>query len=67
MIGIDIVENIRMSNKDVSFIKRILSEKEYNIYIKFSNEDRKISYLASRFASKEAIFKVYKVDRKSVV
>ncbi|MFI3251592.1 MAG: holo-ACP synthase [bacterium] len=60
MIGIDIVENSRMTNKDEQFIKRILSDKEQEKFNSFNSEDRKIQYLASRFAAKEAIFKVFK-------
>ncbi len=66
MIGIDIVENERMRNKDITFIQRILSKKEYDIYIKFTSEERKIQYLASRFAAKEAIFKVFKEGNKDM-
>lgn len=61
MIGIDIVENQRMKYKDEKFIKRILSSKEYDFFINYNLEQRKIEYLSSRFAAKEAIFKVYKV------
>lgn len=64
MIGIDIVENNRMINKDELFIKRILSDKEFKIYINFSNEQRRIEYLSSRFAAKEAVFKAYKKGEK---
>ncbi len=60
MIGIDIVENNRMINKDEDFIKRILSLKEYSIYISYSNEQRKLEYISSRFAAKEALFKAFK-------
>lgn len=60
MIGIDIVENERMRNKDINFIKRILSNDEYSKYETLTLEQRKIEYLASRFAAKEAIFKVFK-------
>ncbi len=66
MIGIDIVENERMLNKDIEFIKRILSDKEFDIYNKFSIEQRKIEYLASRFAAKEAVFKAFKVGNKDL-
>ncbi len=66
MIGIDIVENARMHGKDIDFIKRILSEKEFVIYSNYSNEQRKIEYLSSRFAAKEALFKAYKKGDKNL-
>lgn len=66
MIGIDIVENERMKDKSIEFIKRILSKKEFEIYSNFSLEDKKIQYLASRFAAKEAIFKTFKKGNKDM-
>lgn len=66
MIGIDIIENQRMINKDDSFIKRILSLKEYEKYVSFNNEQRKLEYLSSRFACKEALFKACKVGNKDL-
>lgn len=61
MIGIDLVEHKDIINKDIRFIKRVLSELEYQIYSNITNEKRQIEYVASRFASKEALFKAYKV------
>ncbi len=60
-IGIDIVEfeEIRERMTD-RFIHRILSEQELIKYHEIKNTDRKISYLAGRFAAKEAYTKVYK-------
>ena len=60
-IGIDIVEfeEIRERLSD-RFINRILSEQELEKYNQIKNEDRKMSYLAGRFAAKEAYTKVYK-------
>jgi holo-[acyl-carrier protein] synthase len=60
-IGIDIVEfeEIRERLSD-RFINRILSEKELEKYHTITNTDRKISYLAGRFAAKEAYTKVYR-------
>lgn len=66
MIGIDIVENNRMIGKEQEFITRILSKKECEIYFKYSNEQRKIEYLASRFAAKEALFKCFKKGNKDI-
>ena len=59
-VGIDLVEFIEVENRDERFIKRILSEKEYLVYQEFKIQKRKTEYLASRFASKEAIFKAFK-------
>ncbi len=66
MIGIDLVENKRMLNKSDSFIKRILSIKELDRYNSITDDNRKVQYLASRFASKEAIFKACKVGNKDL-
>lgn len=66
-IGIDIVEFVeireRLSDK---FIKRILGPNELKRYNKITNPERKISYLAGRFAAKEAYTKVYKQFNKSL-
>lgn len=54
-IGVDIENIDRFSNK---LAHRILSKKEYEIYI---NKNLKANeYLAGRFAAKEAIVKAYK-------
>lgn len=60
MIGIDLVEHKDIADKDDRFIRRILSDKEYQIYSNIKNKKRQIEYAASRFASKEALFKAYK-------
>jgi holo-[acyl-carrier protein] synthase len=62
-IGVDIVDNNRFETQidNESFIKRILSEKEYAIYTTFQLKKRKIEYLAGRFAGKEAIFKAIRI------
>lgn len=59
-IGIDITCNKRYK----VFIKtnkldKILSSKEIVIYNQITNDSRKIEYIASRFASKEALYKAY--------
>ncbi len=64
-IGIDIVEHIKIKNKSQEFINRILSQDELDYYMTITNEKRQIEYIASRFASKEAIFKAYKVGDKT--
>ena len=51
-IGIDIVENKRLNNKNKRFVELILTEKEQIEYKK-----RGQSYLYGRFAAKEAIMK----------
>jgi len=57
-IGIDIVEIKRIEKIYLkfkqSFVKRILTDKEYN---EFENKSCNISYLAGRFAAKEAAAK----------
>ena len=64
-IGIDIVEHSSIINKSDDFIKRVLSDLEYAYFSTISNKKRQIEYVASRFASKEAIFKAYKVGDKT--
>lgn len=60
-IGIDIVEFAEIRDKlSDRFVNRILSEQELEIYNKFKHAKRKMSYLAGRFAAKEAYTKVYK-------
>ena len=55
-IGIDLAKISRFENKDIHFIKRVLTEKELLVYNNLL-EEKKTQYLASRWASKEAIFK----------
>jgi len=52
-IGVDIVENERMDEK---LAERILGEEELGMFRRL-HPGRKIEYLASRFAAKEAFFK----------
>ncbi len=60
-IGIDIVEHDKMKDKITdNFIKRILSKDELEYYNQIKSEKRKLEYISSRFAAKEAIFKAYK-------
>ncbi len=60
-IGIDIVEIDEIKEKiSDKFVQRILSERELEKYKSIKNTDRRIQYLAARFAVKEAYTKVYK-------
>lgn len=60
LIGIDIEELERFKDKlDGKFIERILSEKELKIYQEFTQEHRKLTFIAGRFAAKEAYTKAY--------
>lgn len=60
-VGIDIVEFKRIKEMmNDRFINRILSDDELIIFNKFTSEQRKIEFLAGRFAAKEAYTKVYK-------
>lgn len=56
-IGTDIVENKRLINKDIKFIKKILTDNEYSIYVSKKSKQKKLEYLCGRVAIKEAIFK----------
>ncbi len=55
-IGVDITKISRFANKDEHFIHRILGESELKEYLCLEDE-KKITYLASHFALKEALFK----------
>lgn len=57
-IGIDIEEKARFNNISDKFIRRILTKNEINEFNKIKNINKKISYLSSRWACKEAIFKI---------
>lgn len=58
-LGTDIIEISRIAkvNKENRLARRILSEEELERYFKFNSEKRKITYLAGRFAVKEAYSK----------
>jgi holo-[acyl-carrier protein] synthase len=59
-IGVDLIEIKKI--KDIGLDKianRILSDKEYEFYSKITNKSRKYSFVAGRWAAKEAIFKAY--------
>ena len=60
-LGIDIVELERIKEHlSEKFVKRILSPEELSLYARISDTDRKLSFLAGRFAAKEAYTKAYK-------
>ncbi len=54
-IGIDIVQNKRLSNE--LLIKRFLSKKEYDIYLNLNDNNLKLQYASGRWSAKEAIVK----------
>lgn len=58
-LGTDIIEISRISkaNKEDRLAKRVLTPDELDLYEGISNEERKTSYLAGRFAVKEAYSK----------
>jgi|SRR5690625_2158148 len=59
-IGIDIIELKRIRQalfKNERFIDRILSEREKRQYFHLEKEQRKLEFLAGRFAAKEAFAK----------
>ncbi|KND62683.1 holo-ACP synthase [Candidatus Phytoplasma phoenicium] len=61
-IGIDIIEINRIKKSGIEKIaKHILSHLEYEIYNKITNIKTKYSFLAGRWAVKEAIFKAYQI------
>ena len=60
LIGIDIEELDRFKDKlDGKFAQKILSEEELLVYQGFTQDHRKITFLAGRFAGKEAYTKAY--------
>lgn len=61
-IGIDLVEHKDMENRDERFIGRVLTEPEQTYYQSITNKKRRIEYLSSRFACKEAIFKCFQTN-----
>ncbi len=64
-IGIDLVEHASLLEKDMEKLSlRLLSNRELDVYHKLCSS-RKIEYLASRFACKEAIFKAFKNGDKT--
>ena len=61
-IGIDIVEFKSIKEKITdAFINRVLSQEEQILYDKITHPQRKIEFIAGRFAVKEAYTKCYQV------
>jgi len=57
MIGVDILDLNRIKKTYASLAKKILTEKEYNQYLKKTTLKSQIEFVGSRFAGKEAFFK----------
>lgn len=72
-IGVDVVDMKRMTDivvNNPSFVKRVLTEKEYELFESRGNK-RRVEFLAGRFACKEAFSKAWgtgigKVDFKDI-
>ncbi|QBF23842.1 holo-ACP synthase ['Catharanthus roseus' aster yellows phytoplasma] len=64
-IGIDLVEikKIKKIGKDI-LAARILSSEEYQIYQIIQNPQSQLTFLAGRWASKEALFKAFQTPQK---
>ncbi|MBE6155766.1 MAG: holo-ACP synthase [Firmicutes bacterium] len=62
-IGCDITSVNRFKNKDDNFVKKILSNEEYTIYLSKKGH-QKAEFLAGRFAAKEAIIKAIPESEK---
>ena len=59
-LGIDLVEIAAIKSKATdAFIERILSEEELKLFHKMTHPERKMAFLAGRFAAKEAYVKAY--------
>lgn len=59
-IGIDLIELCRIDKavtKNIRFVDRILTINEKKKYASFQKDNRKLEYLAGRFAAKEAFAK----------
>lgn len=58
-IGVDIIENERFTEyvDNDRMLGKILSVKEQEYLLKCSNYHRKLEFIASRFAAKEALYK----------
>lgn len=62
-IGIDITDNKRFLTyiNDEKKYSKILSKDEINVYKRFTSDKRKVEYIASRFACKEALYKAINI------
>lgn len=56
-IGVDIIELDRLDLSHESFTQRVLTDKEYQVYLSLKSDIRKKEYLGGRFAAKEAYLK----------
>lgn len=56
-IGVDIVDLRRFDLDNTHFIQRVLTVKEYEVYLNLKNLKRQREYLGGRFAGKEAYMK----------
>jgi len=59
-IGIDLIELDRIQTvmkKNSRFIRRVLTDKEMELYQNLQSDSRKLEFLAGRFAAKEAFSK----------
>jgi holo-[acyl-carrier protein] synthase len=60
-VGIDLVELNQIKDKMTKrFVERVLSETELSKYHQINHPQRRLTFLAGRFAAKEAYVKVYK-------
>lgn len=65
--GIDLVEISRIKTLfSHAFAQRILSKPELAFFEDIQNESRKFTFLAGRFAAKEALFKALKKGDKTL-
>ncbi len=65
-IGTDLVEISRIEEIGIEkFADRILDQEEKNEFKLITHQNRKLSYLAGRFAAKEALFKCFKQGDKT--
>jgi len=56
-IGVDIVDLERLDLENIHFIRRVLTDKEYEIFSKLKHQHRQLEFLGGRFAGKEAYLK----------
>ncbi|MCD7894867.1 MAG: holo-ACP synthase [Erysipelotrichaceae bacterium] len=56
-IGVDIIELDRLNLSHESFIHKVLTDKEFQVYSSLKSDQRKKEYLGGRFAAKEAYLK----------
>jgi holo-[acyl-carrier protein] synthase len=58
-IGVDIVDLERLDINNLHFVKRILSDRELQLYHQMKSDQRRLEFLGGRFAGKEAYLKAY--------